>query len=39
MNVDVQFDYDDELQGNYSDSDNDVLLNVDEVNGVGITLQ
>ena len=38
MNIDHAIEYD-EQQGTYSDSDDDVLMNMDEIDGVGITLQ
>ena len=39
VNIDVDLEYDDNLKGDYSDSDEDVLVNIDNINGNGITLQ
>ena len=39
--IDTEFiiDYNKQQQGTFSDSDDDVLVNMDEAHGVGVTLQ
>ena len=39
VNVDLSFEYDEDIQGDFSESDDDVVMNMDDIDGVGITLQ